>query len=91
MYFERDPEKACRNKAAHKITFEEAASVFGDSLSITIEDPAPSTVENRNITIGPSSSDRIIVVIHTDRGDNIRIIRARPATRTERKQYEEND
>ena len=91
MYFEWDPEKARRNKATHKITFEEAASVFGDPLSITIEDPAHSAIENRYITLGRSLTGRIMVVIHTDRGDNIRVISARPATRSELKQYEEND
>jgi len=64
--------------------------VFGDPLSVTIFDPAHSQIEDRFIIIlGRSHLDKLLVVVHTERGDNIRIISARRASRRERKQYEE--
>lgn len=59
-------------------------------LSITIADPAHSQVEDRFIVLGHSHRQRLLVVVHTERGDKIRLISARRASRTERKQYEEN-
>ena len=89
MQFEWDPQKAARNVQDHGVSFEEAASVFGDPLAGTIPDPEHSTEEPRFITIGVTPAQRLIVVVHTDRADRIRIISARRATRAEKKKYEE--
>ncbi|PWU21415.1 MAG: hypothetical protein C5B50_01735 [Verrucomicrobia bacterium] len=89
MNFEWDPEKAAANKRKHGISFEEAATVFADPLSATYYDPAHSVGESRYITVGMSRSGRLLFVAHTDRGEIIRIISARLATRRERKQHEE--
>lgn len=83
-------EPNCLNSRADPISlFEEAATVFGDPLSITIEDPDHSEDETRFVIIGQSYQGRTIVVAHAERGDNIRIISARLATRRERQAYEE--
>jgi hypothetical protein len=87
--FEWSHAKAESNAAKHGIAFEEATTVFGDPLSRTIPDPLHSDAEDRFVTMGVSSRGRTIVVVHTDRGDNVRIISAREATRTERMKYEE--
>lgn len=89
LQFEWDSKKARSNKRKHGITFEEASTIFGDPLSITIHDPAHSISEDRFITIGTSANGRLIVVVHTERGDTIRIISARNATRNEKRQYEQ--
>jgi len=89
LQFEWDFKKSQSNKRKHKITFEEATTIFGDPLSITIHDPAHSTGEDRFITIGISVNNQLIVVVHTDRNDIIRIISARKATKNERIQYEQ--
>ena len=86
--FEWDARKAGQNVAAHGVSFEEAATSFGDPLSLTIEDPVHSTEEERSVTIGESSRERLLVVVHTERGDAIRIISARPATARERSDYD---
>ena len=87
--FEWDPSKATKNLQKHKVSFEEAATVFGDPLSTTVPDPDHSAEEDRYITIGLSNRFRLLMVAHTERGDRIRIISARELTRKERKQYEE--
>ncbi len=87
--FRWDPEKAHSNLRKHGVTFEEAASVFRDILSVTISDPLHSTEESRFVTIGRSDRDRTLVVVHSDFGETIRIISGRLATRRERKEYEE--
>ena len=89
MEFEWDNNKAITNLQKHGISFTEAATVFGDPLSTTFPDPDHSINERRFITIGLSSDSRIIILSHTDRGDRIRIISARKATRKERRFYEE--
>jgi len=89
MEFEWDPKKATANVQKHAVTFQEAATVFGDPLAITFEDPDHSTDENRYITFGLSLQKRLIVVSHTERGDRTRIISARLMDRKERKIYEE--
>lgn len=86
--FEWDEGKAESNLAKHGVSFEEASSVFGDPLSRTISDPGHSQVEDRFIILGESQWGRLLVVVHTERGDNIRIISARRASGRERKQYE---
>ncbi len=83
------PEKARWNLRKHGITFEEAASVFRDTLSVTISDPLHSTEEDRFVTIGRSGRNRTLVVVHSEVGDTFRIISARLATRHERRKYEE--
>ncbi len=89
MEFEWNPDKATRNLEKHGLSFEEAATVFNDPLSVTFPDPNHSIRESRYVIIGLSSLGKILVVAHTDRGENIRIISARKATRKERKFYEE--
>ncbi|MBU2444353.1 MAG: BrnT family toxin [Bacteroidetes bacterium] len=89
MKFEWDTQKAERNFRKHKVAFTEAATVFADTLGITIYDPDHSKNEERYVTIGWSHQGRILMVAHTDRGDRIRIISARELTKKERKAYEE--
>ena len=88
MVYEYDPEKAAANLHKHKVSFAEAASVFLDSLALTFSDPDHSDAEDREITIGMSSKQRVLFVSHCERGDRIRIISARRATRKERLRYE---
>ncbi len=87
--FEWDDDKASSNLAKHGVSFEEAATVFGDPMSLTIPDPAHSQVEDRFVIIGESHRGKLLVVVHTERGDNIRVISARRASRRERNAYEE--
>ncbi len=89
MEFEWDPDKAARSLTKHSVSFQEAATVFGDPLAITYTDPDHSDDEDRFLTFGHSSAGRLLVISHTDRDDRTRIISARTATRRERKQYEE--
>ena len=88
MEFEWDREKAKRNLRKHKVSFDEAMTVFYDPLSATFDDPDHSTDEERLITIGYSSRSRLLVVSHIERGKTIRIISARTATAHERKRHE---
>jgi hypothetical protein len=88
--FEWDRNKAKTNLAKHGVSFEEAATVFADALSLTIPVPAHSQGEDRWVLLGWSHHTKLLVVVHTERGDNIRIISARRASRRERKQYEES-
>jgi len=89
LTFEWDANKARMNLAKHGISFEEASTVFGDPRSLTIPDPVHSAVENRFVIIGASYRGKLLVVAHTERGGNIRIISARVASRRERRNYEE--
>ena len=91
LTFEWDDEKAQGNRTKHRVSFEEAASVFGDPLSLTIEDPQHSETEDRYVTIGESNRGRLLVVVHADEEDTIRIISARVATKRERNNYEESN
>lgn len=88
--FEWDPAKAELNFKKHGVSFEEAQSVFSDSLSLTVPDPRHSADENRFVITGYSILNRQLVVVHVDRGDRIRIISARLATPSERRRYERN-
>lgn len=88
---EWDPTKARINRRKHGVTFEEAATVFTDPLSSTIPDPLHSGDEERFIIVGQSIQQRLLVVVHTDRGNRIRIISARVANAHERKTYEETN
>ncbi len=89
MDFEWDSKKAEKNLRKHKVSFSEAATVFGHTLSITIRDPDHSMDEVRNVTIGMSINRRLLMVAHTERGERIRIISARGLTSSERDAYEE--
>ncbi len=89
LEFEWDSNKAKRNLKEHGVSFEEATTVFRDSLSITIADPDHSESEYRFIDIGMSNRGELLVVCYTERDDSIRIMSARRATRAERKNYEE--
>ena len=86
-----DPRKADANLRKHGVSFEEAATAFGDPLSLTTRDPDRSLDEERFILIGRSSSQLLVVVVHVERDDIIRIISARPASRRERVLYEKAD
>jgi len=86
--FEWDPEKAANNLQKHNVSFVEAATVFFDTLSMTIPDPLHSVEEDRFVITGLSNRQRVLVVVHADRGDRIRIISARLASSSERKKYE---
>ena len=89
MEFESDPSKAARNLKKHKVSFEEAASVFGDPMAYTFADPDHSIGEERWLMFGMSRTGRILAVIYTHRRGRYSIISARLATRHERKIYEE--
>lgn len=88
MEFEWDPDKAAKNLAKHRVSFQEAATVFGDPLAVTFFDPDHSDDEDRFLTFGYSNNRVLLIVSHTDREDRTRIISARRATRRERKFYE---
>ena len=90
MRFVWDEKKAASNLGKHRISFEEAATVFDDPLSDTFPDPDHSLHEHRFIIMGSSGSGKILVVAHTDDGELVRIISAREAMHGERKSYEEN-
>ena len=85
---EWDPNKAVQSLRKHGVSFEEAATIFDDPLSSTIDDPRHSEMEERSLIIGKSKQNRLLVVSHTDRGERIRIISARLATNNERIKYE---
>jgi uncharacterized protein len=89
LKFEWDAEKAQENIKKHDISFEEAITVFRDTLSITISDKSHSYGEERFIDIGMSEKNRILVVVYTERANAIRIISSRKATKKEIKFYEE--
>ena len=88
MHFEWDRGKAEANRRKHKVTFDEAVGVFYDPLSATFPDPDASAIEERLVTVGHSSRHRLLVVVHTEHGETIRIISARLATAHERKRHE---
>jgi uncharacterized protein len=89
LEFEWDAQKAAANLAKHKVSFEEAASVFGDPLGRILPDRRHSVGEKRFVLLGLSDSRRLLVVMYTERPRSVRVISARPATRHERRTYEE--
>jgi uncharacterized DUF497 family protein len=89
LEFEWDPRKAAANLARHKVSFEEAATVFGDPLGRIVADPRHSAIEERLALLGISKERRLLAVMHTERTEAVRIISARRATRPERRDYEE--
>ena len=86
--FEWDERKAKENLRKHRVSFHEATTILSDFLSLTMPDPRHSQTEERWITIGHSEKQRLLVVVHTETNDVIRIISARKATSYERKTYE---
>lgn len=90
LTFEWDESKEVANEQKHGVRFQEALTVFRDPLSITIPDPGHSDTEDRFIDIGASYGGRLLVVAYTERGETIRIISCRLATRAERKAYEQH-
>lgn len=89
MRFEWDDSKARTNAAKHKVTFEEAATVWTDPFALIAPDPEHSLEETREWIIGTSHRQRVLVVVYTEKGESIRIISARKATPNERLRYEE--
>jgi uncharacterized DUF497 family protein len=88
-HFEWNPDKAGRNLTQHEVSFDEARTVFDDSMFITVLDDEHSQDEDRYITIGLSNKKRLLMVAHTEREGRIRIISARKATKNEEKFYTE--
>lgn len=88
LHFEWDPAKNASNTLKHRVTFEEASTVFGDERGILLHDPLHSDDEERWILTGTSLKDRLLVVVFGDRNDTIRIISARRANRRETHVYE---
>jgi uncharacterized protein len=94
LEFAWDPAKAASNLAKHGVAFTQAASVFADALALTVFDGAHSEFEERWFTLGMDSSTKLLAVSHTysvtgPTSARVRIISARPATRSERRQYED--
>ena len=87
--FEWDRRKESANRRKHGVGFAEASTAFGDPLSLTIGDPDSEPGEMRHVLVGLSDRRRLLVVVHTVRGDRIRLISARSATPHERRSYEE--
>jgi uncharacterized DUF497 family protein len=90
LEFEWDKDKAASNRKKHRVTFEEAATVFADRLAAIFDDEAHSAEEQREIIIGHSAENQLLLVSFTERAGAIRIISARRATTRERRDYEEN-
>jgi hypothetical protein len=86
---EWDEDKNRASKKSHRVSFEEAATVFSDPFELTIDDPDHSHSEYRFITVGESSEGRLLVVSYAERGGKIRLISARKPTQRERRDYEE--
>lgn len=89
LRFEWNAPKAATNRAKHKVSFEEAITVFGDPFGRITDDPRHSEHEERFALLGRSRRRRFLVVLFTDRGEVTRLISARKATRRERRTYEE--
>jgi len=85
--YEWDPKKAASNLRKHRVDFADAVTVFEDDFAVTIDDDEPE--EKRFVTIGMDAFARILIVVYTWRGENIRVISARKADAEERRQYEE--
>jgi uncharacterized DUF497 family protein len=90
LLFEWDPGKARRNLTIHGVSFDEASTAFRDPLSKTIDDPLHAEDEERFVLPGLSHRNRLLVVVHTERGDRVRLISARLAATRERLRYEES-
>lgn len=90
MEFEWDQSKAASNSKKHGVSFEEAKTVFDNPLAVIFDDEAHSIDEHREIIIGHSRQNRLLLIAFTERSGNVRIISARLATRQEREDYEQN-
>jgi uncharacterized DUF497 family protein len=88
LEFEWDPRKAAANLTKHGVSFEEAATVFGDPLGRILTDPRHSMDEERLVLLGFSGRQRLLAVMFVERRETIRIISSRRATRRERRYYE---
>jgi hypothetical protein len=88
--FEWDPKKAEENLKRHRVAFDEALTVFADPLARLFDDPDHSTDETREIIVGHSQKQRLLLVSFTERAPKVRIIGARKATKRERQDYEQN-
>ena len=86
--FEWDDQKAARNLRKHGVSFDEAVSVFADGQALTFAGSDHFESEDRSRTYGVSNKGRLLVVVHTERRNNVRIISARKATRYEKSIYE---
>jgi len=82
-----DSEKAAKNARKHRVTFEEAMTIFTDPRSLTIYDEEHSAAEDRYVSLGRSEKGRLLVVVHADADEDIRLISARKATKSEQEQY----
>jgi uncharacterized DUF497 family protein len=91
LQFEWDRKKAASNLSEHGVAFEEALTVFAGPLARIFDDDDHSIEEQREIIIGHSVKERLLVVCFTSRGESVRIFSARRATRKERRDYEENN
>jgi uncharacterized DUF497 family protein len=89
LEFTWDPKKAASNLEKHGVSFEEASTAFGDPLSITVHDPDHSEDEPRFVLVGLTFQGKLVVVVHVELEDSIRIVSAREATPRERKDYEQ--
>jgi hypothetical protein len=89
LKFEWNPTKAARNLQRHRVSFEEAATIFNDPFAATVADPDHSSDEDRFLIVGMSDRRRLLILSYAERGDRIRIISARTLTTYERQQYEE--
>jgi hypothetical protein len=89
LIFEWDDAKSASNLSKHGVSFFEAASVFHDEQGLLKHDPVHSAGEDRFLLIGISLERRILIVVHVERGEQIRIISARAATPRERRDYEQ--
>ena len=89
MEFEWEAEKDQQNQVKHGVSFEEASTVFGDPFALTINDPDHSWEEQRFLTTGYTTGQRLVIVSHVDREERIRLISARSVTTAERRNYEE--
>ena len=90
LRFEWDRKKASSNRSRHGVSFDEALTVFANPMARIFDDEDHSTEEHREITIGHSAKERLLLVCFTSQGESVRIFSARKATRAERKDYEEN-
>ena len=84
--FEWDKSKARQNESKHGVSFADTFAVFEDPSALTLDQLVSG--EERQVTIGMDAFGRILVVVYTWRGDNIRIISVRKAVRSEVRQYE---
>ena len=91
LKFEWDPDKARTNRVKHRVSFEEASTVFDDPLFITFLDIEHSQDEERYITLGVSADQRLLMIAHTERRQVLRIISARKATKNEQRFYKETE